>query len=180
MRRIHLDLLKSRPAPGIAAAIAFVSGLLALLAAAFWHYTSAAEADARRMSLERKLRDARAAIAARKPRAPRMDRAQVSDEWNRAMRASTNLNSPWSELFETLERESERPVGLLTLDTDAVRRSFALSAEAKNFDEMLAYLRFLQGCGQLSDVVLDTHQVNRQSRETPVRFRITAHWVEKS
>lgn len=180
MRTVHLDLLRPRRAPGIPGGIAFLTGLAALLAAVSWDYTATVAADARRTAMERKLKESRQAIAARKPAALRMESAQVSEEWNKAMRVSANLNSPWSELFETLEREVGRPVGVLTLDTDAGNRKFALSGEAKDLDEMLAYLRFLQGCGQLSDVVLDTHRINQQDREKPVRFRITAHWVEKS
>jgi Tfp pilus assembly protein PilN len=78
-----------------------------------------------------------------------------------------------------LEAQVDRPVGLLSVEADAVRREITLFVEAKNFDEMLAFINDLKSRDFLTNVILHAHQENRQDRENPVRFRVTAGWVER-
>lgn len=176
MRQRHLDLLRRRPRPPLSAWIVLIAGSLVFAAVAAWDALAAAEFETRRLAVERELKAMKEASAAARPAGVPLDSSQVAEEFGKALRVSANLNSPWAELFATLEGEIERPVGLLTLDMDAARQNFTLSAEARNFDEMLAYLRFLQNCGRFAEVVLHTHQINQQDREKPIRFRISARW----
>ena len=55
-----------------------------------------------------------------------------------------------------------------------------LTGEARDFDVLMNYFRHLQEQPVLTEVVLQTHQINRQDRDKPVRFRIAAHWAKTS
>jgi Tfp pilus assembly protein PilN len=180
MRQRHLDLLHRRPRPPLSAWLVLIAGSVVFAAVATWDSLAAAEFETRRGVVERQLAAIKEASAVARPAGLPLDSSQVAEEFGNALRVSAKLNSPWAELFATLEGEIERPIGLLALDMDAARQNFTLSAEARNFDEMLAYLRFLQDCGRFAEVVLHTHQINQQDREKPIRFRISARWGAKS
>lgn len=95
---------------------------------------------------------------------------------------ANNLNGrlllPWPKLFAALEEEVDQPVALLTVEIDGEARTLVLTGEARDFDVMTAYYQALQRQPVLRDVVLQTHQVNRQDRDKPLRFRIAGEWIQ--
>ena len=177
MRRIHLDFASARRPAGIGGWLLLLLGLVSAVSLVTWDRVHMQPINA---AGERKLRSLHAAIEMRRAALPKMDDAQLLAEWTRAITVADELNLPWEKLFATLEAEAERPVAILALDPDAGKREIVLSGEAKNFEEMLAYYRQLQQQQIFSGLELHTHQINRQDRENPIRFRVTAKWAEKS
>jgi Tfp pilus assembly protein PilN len=55
-----------------------------------------------------------------------------------------------------------------------------ITGEAKTLEDLLEFIRYLQEQDSLSGVTLQSHKVNQQDREKPVRFRVVAAWVIKS
>lgn len=172
MQRIEVDFSARRPPP-ITGWLLLLVGILTLVAVLafdrlFWPPRIAAD--------EARLRQAQAALAQRRPATAKGGDPQRSAEWSRASAVAEELNRPWERLFAVFEGEAERPVALLSFEPDVVKGELVLSAEARDFDAMLAYYRALQRQDVLSDVVLHAHRVNRQDTEQPVRFRISAKW----
>ena len=177
MQRTHLDFAHAHRSAGASGWLSLMIGALGLatviiLDHGYWQARIATE--------EQHLHALQAALESRQPATIKMDDAQLAGEWNRAMAVAAELNLPWEKLFATFEAEAERPVALLSLEPDVVKGELVLTAEAKNFEEMLSYYRMLQQRDNLSAVVLHTHQVNQQDREKPIRFRVTAKWVVNS
>ena len=55
------------------------------------------------------------------------------------------------------------------------------SIAMKQFDLKQCELKLVQQSQpMLTSVALQTHQMNRQDRDKPIRFRITAHWEQAS
>jgi Tfp pilus assembly protein PilN len=127
---------------------------------------------------EERLRDLQATLAARQPASVRGDERQLAVHWQRSARVARELAAPWARLFAVLETAADQPVALLSIEPDAVRGELVLTGEARDQEALLAYYRYLQGQAVLSAVVLQAHQVNRQDRQKPVRFRVSARWGE--
>ena len=173
MQRIHLDFINTRRPAGTAGWLLLLIALVCTVALVardqlYWQSLRAHDAD--------KLR----ALESRQASLPKLNETQLVAEWSRAMVIADELNLPWEKLFAMFEAEVGRPVAILSLDTDAGKRELALTGEARNFEAMLAYYRLLQQQEIFSGLALHTHQINRQDRENPIRFRITAKWVAKS
>lgn len=177
MPRLDINFAKHRPPAGRLSWLGLLLGLGALGAALGWQHLYW---QPRLKAAESQLQATRAALAARQPAALKIDDLQLAAEWNRAIAVAGKLNMPWDQLFATFEGEAQRQVGILSLEPDVTKGELILTAEAKNFDEMLAYYRMLQSQENLSAVILHTHQVNQQDREKPIRFRITAKWGSAS
>jgi len=177
MQRIDLDFANARRPAGAGCWLLLVLGISALAAVTAWdhlYWKPLIAADGKR------LHSAQLALEARHPASLKIQGTQLAAEWGRAMAIARELNLPWEKLFATFETQAERPVAILSLEPDVVKGELVLTAEARNFEEMLAYYRMLQQQENLSAVVLHTHQVNQQDQEKPIRFRITAKWVVTS
>jgi len=179
MERIRLDFIRQHAFPGALSWSLGGLGLIVLIVVAAWAYVVSQETEAHGREVAAKLRQSAAEIEAGRPKGVRFDGQQIPEEWNRAIKVSTALNNPWGDLLGMLEAQVDRPVGLLSVEADAVRREITLFVEAKNFDEMLAFINDLKSRDFLTNVILHAHQENRQDRENPVRFRVTAGWVER-
>jgi Tfp pilus assembly protein PilN len=128
--------------------------------------------------------DAKLASLSKKPERKAPQRAGAdSQQFEREARVLANvaaeLNMPWNPLFRALE-EAPQKIALLSIEPDAHKRELILTGEAKDFTEMLDYVRYLQRQVMLSGIALQTHQINQQDRDKPVRFRITAGWTARS
>lgn len=113
------------------------------------------------------------------PRRVGPEAEQVERESRVLAAVALELNTPWNPLFRALEAAPQK-VALLSMEPDAHKRELILTGEAKDFKEMLDYVRYLQGQTMLSGIALQTHQINHQDRDKPVRFRITAGWTTRS
>ncbi|MBI2317438.1 MAG: PilN domain-containing protein [Betaproteobacteria bacterium] len=123
-----------------------------------------------------------AARATRKQAAsPRVsgDLQRISQELKRAGEVALALRTPWNDLFASVESANTPEVALLSIETDTGKRQVKISGEAKDFDAMLEYVRFLGSQPKLADVYLHSHQVQLQSPQRPVRFVLGAEWVSR-
>lgn len=86
------------------------------------------------------------------------------------------LTVPWQDLLSILEDYPAHDVALIGIDHNPVQSQIRITAEAKNFDAMIAYLRYLQSSRLLREAVLNDHEIEANVPGTPVRFQITAVW----
>lgn len=91
-------------------------------------------------------------------------------------RVSAQLSRPWERLFQTLESLPRTDVALLALNCNASTGHLRLTAEARNFEAMLALHRELEDSLNLSDVSLLKHEIVNRQNERPVLFNLIADW----
>jgi Tfp pilus assembly protein PilN len=104
------------------------------------------------------------------------DAQKVALEMKGAHEVVMQIDLPWEDLFRAVESSPQTEVALLSIDPDAKQQRLKLTAEARNLPAMLDYVRYLQQQGSLSDIYLQSHQVQRQDPERPVRFVLIATW----
>lgn len=86
------------------------------------------------------------------------------------------ITVPWQALLAVVEGYREHDVALIGIDQNPAQGQVRITAEAKDFDAMIRYLKFLQGSALLRQAVLNTHLVETTTPGVPVRFQITAIW----
>ncbi len=86
------------------------------------------------------------------------------------------LTLPWGELFASAEASGLPDVALLSIESDNNKRRVKIAGEAKNLDSVLGYLRFLKTRPALADVYLQSHELQKQDPQQPVRFVLSADW----
>jgi len=93
--------------------------------------------------------------------------------------AVARLNLPWRDLFRTIEAATPPDrIALLELSPDPTRRAVKGSAEARNAEDMLAYITRLGEQPFFASVVLVRHEINEQDPNRPLRFQFLAEWRE--
>ncbi len=101
-------------------------------------------------------------------------------EVKRANEVLRQLSVPWDGLFQTVESVASKDVTLLALEPDTEKRLVKISGEAKNMMAMLDYIKQLENRDVLGTVYLQSHHVQLQDPEKPVRFELLAMWRGKS
>lgn len=86
------------------------------------------------------------------------------------------LTVPWQELFAIVEDYRDHDVALIGIDQNPGQSQIRITAEAKNFDAMIGYLKYLQTSVLLREAVLNDHLIETNVPGKPVRFQITAVW----
>lgn len=120
--------------------------------------------------LEGHQRDAARPRPGAKPDAAYLARVKSSQQ------VSRNLTAPWVDLLDAIESAPKESVALLAAEPSTAKRSFRLTAEARDLDAMLAYVAALQKDPRLVSVVLVSHQVQVQTPGRPIRFQLQAGW----
>ena len=105
-----------------------------------------------------------------------MDAAQIAREVKQANATILELSLPWKQLFEALESFQGNDVAVLSIEPDARKGEVRISAESKSLDSMVGYLAYLQKVPLFRDVALQSHQVEQQDPQKPVRFVVRAAW----
>lgn len=90
--------------------------------------------------------------------------------------AVLQLNLPWRALRDAVGAATPPTIALLALEPDAHKQSLRLTAEAKNSDEMFAYVEKLKEQELFSAVLLTRHEINDQDPNRPIRFQLDAVW----
>ena len=122
----------------------------------------------------------RSGIAAHRQTAairPSGDLQKVALEMKRASEVAFQLKVPWNDLFASVEAANTPTVALLSIESDTGKRQVKISGEAKDIESVLDYLRFLGAQPRLANVYLQSHQVQQQDPQHPVRFVLGAAWV---
>lgn len=114
------------------------------------------------------------------PAQPRRDAAAstpAARQQAKAISAVFNeITVPWQDLLAVVEGYREHDVALIGIDQNPAQKQIRVTAEAKDFDAMIRYLKYLQGSALLREAVLNTHLVETTTPGVPVRFQITAIW----
>jgi Tfp pilus assembly protein PilN len=158
------------------AGIALLLAVLALLGAlAGYGYQLRQHAARLEAELDRAARLTSQTQRAAAPADPQVQRLQAA-EVLRANRVLQQLNMPWDALFRAVESSAGNQVVLLALEPDAQKGTLKITAETRNIDTMLAYLRQLNTAKTLSGVALQNHRVQQSDPEQPIRFAVQAVW----
>ena len=93
--------------------------------------------------------------------------------------AILQLNLPWRDLQDAVAAATPGTVALLTLEPDPRKHALKLTAEAKNSDDMIAYIEKLKQQDFFSAVLLTRHEINLQDANLPIRFQLEVQWVNR-
>lgn len=80
------------------------------------------------------------------------------------------LNTPWHDLFDQLEKTTPADIALISIEPDAKRATIRLVAEAKRLETLLTYASDLQQQGVLGRLTYSKHETNDQDGNKPVRL----------
>jgi len=84
------------------------------------------------------------------------------------------LTLPWASLIGAIEQAATRDVAILQLQPDAEKGLLRLTAEARNREAMFEYLKRLGAARELTNVVLVSHQVQKDEPQQPIQFAVQA------
>lgn len=100
-------------------------------------------------------------------------------EVKNANKALLQLSLPWERLFQAVESAGSKEVALLALEPDTEKQMVKIRGEAKNIPELLDYIKRLEERDVFGTVYLQSHQVQQQDTDKPVRFALLAFWRER-
>ena len=98
-----------------------------------------------------------------------------------AAAATGELATPWSRMLADLEQAggaSGGDVALLSIEPDRKTHKVKLFAEARTLAAALAYVQRLQDLPAVRNALLESHAIQADSPEHPVRVQITADWSQ--
>jgi Tfp pilus assembly protein PilN len=90
--------------------------------------------------------------------------------------AIMQLNLPWRALHDAIGAATPANIAMLALEPDARRHSIKITAEAKNSDDMIAYVEALKEQEFFTGVALTRHEINELDPVKPIRFQLEAEW----
>ena len=102
---------------------------------------------------------------------------EINTELESANQIVSRLNTPWADLFSALETVYSDDAVLLGADLDPVGRQVRLTAESRNTDSMLEFVRQLRASKVLGDAYVVSHSINQQDMQRPIRFTVASHWL---
>jgi Tfp pilus assembly protein PilN len=111
--------------------------------------------------------------ADRRPRRP-VSKERLEQEAKIIDAAVRQLTLPWAQMIEAVESASSSEVVVLQLQPEAQQRTLRLTAEAKDGEAMLRYVRRLGDNRVLSAVYLASHQVQLEDPSRPIQFSVQA------
>jgi hypothetical protein len=104
-------------------------------------------------------------------------RERLEEETRQVDAIARQLTLPWAQMIETIENASIGEVAVLQLQPEAEQRRLRLTAEAKNREAMLRYIRRLDESKALSEVHLVSHQVQLDDPSRPIQFALQASFM---
>jgi hypothetical protein len=173
MQRLRLDLVKP-PVPAWPGMLILAIAIVAALSC-YRQYLGVSE---RNTILDSEL--AQADKANQKIRAAHqpsvLSSAELEAEGRHAREVASLLLLPWGDLFSALESASHNDVALLAIEPDHKKHLVRITAEAKNFDILVGYLKRLGNAPQLKFVRLLRYEVRGDDPQHPLRFTVEASW----
>jgi hypothetical protein len=175
MRAIRLDYQRSsRPFPWLGLGV-LVSALAAIALMGSDYHTLSQRIDQWETRVDRDARLAGHRARALRPASAQAARDQAL-EVQYANQVLRQLSLPWDTLFRAVESAGDKNIALLSMEPDLRKGTVAITAEAKNFDAMLEYVRQLGKRDVFGSVLLQNHQVQQADPEKPIRFSLLADW----
>jgi Tfp pilus assembly protein PilN len=179
MKKVHIDFAPPslrrawyRTPRGTWSLLVVALGLAGPLASSIAQYRSLQRTEAQRTA---QAAQARARAATRAPVAA--PARVVPPAQAGAVNASVQqLNVPWRGLHDAVQAATPPTIALLALEPDARKSSVRITAEAKNSDDMIAYVEALQHIDWFTTVLLARHEINEQDPNRPIRFQVDAQW----
>jgi hypothetical protein len=164
MNRLELDFTQATPKRGW---IWLLAGLAA--AGIFWlQYQDSVQArDNARSQYERKLQESGKKM-----------RPAVIKEDAELGRVRTQLSMHWGRLLDAIEGATQGSIALLDINPDAGKGIVKLLAEARNEDAMFAYIHKLSLQPGMTQVVLQSHELQVNDPQQPIRFNLTVRWSQ--
>jgi hypothetical protein len=172
MRRLDLDFRRREQAArkiGVALLVAGIAGAAVMTQ----QYERVSEELA---AAEAAVHKHDVALRRQAPATSPEDAQRVAQQTKRAGEVASQLRMPWPELFANVEAAQTPDVALLSIESGGDKRNIKIAGEAKNLGAVLVYLRDLQAQPMLADVYLESHQVQQQDPQHPVRFALGAGW----
>ena len=153
---------------------------IALLAVAA--LTGAKQADlyfsARHETAQLEARVSRLESRADQPKAAALPESTIR-EIRRANDAIEQIALPWDRLFRAVEASAGEKVALLGITPDQKSGTVEVTGEAADLNAMFDYVMRLQRQPSLASVYLLNQKLNEQDAQRPVRFTVSASWMEK-
>ena len=171
---IDLDFAPAaQPAQTLGTALLVLGGAAIVLGAFEW--SDAWTSQARAVDVLRAV-DSKVAVASERAVQPAAANPAELARDRAVVKVARSLQTPWSDLLSTLESAPHDGVALLIVEPSTTRQVVRVTAEARNPQAMLNYLGSLQSDQRLSQVLLQSHQVQANASGAPVRFQIQAGW----
>jgi hypothetical protein len=109
---------------------------------------------------------------------PQTEWQQMQAELKAARRVIAHLSMPWDGLFHEVDASVNDQVTLLSVEPDAEKHEVRITAETKNFSDMLDYVKRVRSITVLKDAYVVSHQIQEQDPQRPVRFIVDAQWID--
>lgn len=172
MKRLNLDYRSSSTRTGL------VLLVLAVLFSVYFSYayirlnTEKSQWEAKWSALEREQKTG-------KRNTKSADLLQTTAQLKNAKDLFQRLTLPWDELFKAIEFSNYEKIALLDIQPDTQKRIVLITGEAKHFSDILEYVKRLSRESPLTGVYLLNHQIQQQDPERPIKFTVSAYWLDK-
>lgn len=166
---VHLDFVRDRRHQTLLGAA--LLGVAVAAGAALLVWFAALEA-ALEDAEQRSTADTRRALPA-----PMAAATLDTEEANKLVAGLRQLTAPWEDLLGAVESAATGDVAVLSLQQDAAQSSLKFVAEARNAPAMLEYLRRLGKDRRIASATIESHRIDQQQPEQPVRFSVTARYA---
>lgn len=90
------------------------------------------------------------------------------------------LNTPWSEVFNGLERQVQPDIGLMVLEPDTLKGTLRVQAEAHDVEHLLIYARLVASDKAFGALNLQRHETNEQDPNRPARLSFEVRLANSS
>jgi Tfp pilus assembly protein PilN len=170
--RLDLDFSRRRAPAAKNGVILLCAAAVLLLVNGGWLWHAYAKND--RVQSELDAVQQRTLASKHVVKAPQTPAAKLAEKQSQAV--LRELTVPWQDLFSIVEDYPDHDVALIGIDQSPAQSQIRITAEAKNFDAMIAYLKYLQTSVLLREAVLNGHLIETNEPGKPVRFQITAVW----
>jgi hypothetical protein len=176
MSELRLDYQHNLPFPW-AGTVLLALAMLALILTGTYYLKLSGQAASWESKAERiQNRGAQHELAGRSTEHGAVELAQEVNNANDVLR---QMNVPWEVLFQAVESSGGNKVTLLALEPDIEKRQVKINGETKNFKALMNYITQLEGQDVFGSVYLQSHHVQQQDPDRPVRFSLLAMWQEK-
>jgi hypothetical protein len=109
-----------------------------------------------------------------RPAAKSIPKGRLEEQLRSAEAVVRQLTLPWGRLIETLETTGSKDIAILQVQPDAQQRVLRVTAEARNQEAMVEYLKRLSEVPGFAYVHLINHQVQQDHPQRPIQFAAQA------